>query len=375
MIGAGAAALLLFNGDIMGLSGIFTTAILHPITTARESPWKFVFVASFFSLSSIFYNFINASVFQQLPGTSIPSTLAYALGGLLVGFGTKMGNGCTSGHGICGLARLSRRSIVAVGTFMATGIATTLLVANNTTMRVSPDSLETNSSLGAILAGVSVLACLPYVLDKKSIGAAISGGLSAVGLAISGMILSAKLENFLNVSLLTKGGGYDPTLMCVMGAGVVTSWIGYQLVPSHSMVCSNESCLQKPLKDDAFHIPTSTTLDWKLISGEVLFGIGWGLSDFCPGPAFVQMAGSGMLPAIQVWFPGFLIGSFCAEKVKDYIDSLSKPKTNDDATKSEETGGRDAEPSELQAPDARTGKDYGSIQQRHERDRVELVST
>lgn len=326
-VGAGAAALLLFNGDIMGLSGIFTTAILHPTKTARENPWKFVFIASFFSLSTIFYNFIDSSVFQQLPGTSIPSTLAYALGGLLVGFGTKMGNGCTSGHGICGLARLSKRSIVAVGTFMATGIATTLLVANNTTMRVSPDTLETSSTFGAIIAGVSVLASLPYVLNKKSIGAVISGGLSAVGLAISGMIISAKLENFLNVSLLFKGG-YDPTLMCVMGAGVVTSWIGYQFVPSYSMVCSNESCLQKPLEDNAFHIPTSTILDWQLISGEALFGIGWGLSDFCPGPAFVQMTGAGMLPAIQVWFPFFLIGSFCAEKVKDYIDSSSKTKTS-----------------------------------------------
>jgi uncharacterized membrane protein YedE/YeeE len=115
LIGAAAVMLYWFNGRIMGVSGITSRLLTKP---NREYWWRLAFVVGLvlggfiyqlkFPVSAV----IDASLFSLL------------VAGLLVGFGTVMGNGCTSGHGICGIARLSKRSIVATLVFMATGILT-----------------------------------------------------------------------------------------------------------------------------------------------------------------------------------------------------------------------------------------------------------
>jgi uncharacterized membrane protein YedE/YeeE len=90
-------------------------------------------LASFFTAAAI-VNIVDPSCIQS---ERMPSTLAYLLGGFLVGFGTKLSNGCTSGHGICGLARFSKRSFSAVATFMGTGILTTLALASHPSLRTA----------------------------------------------------------------------------------------------------------------------------------------------------------------------------------------------------------------------------------------------
>ncbi|HEY9010015.1 MAG TPA: YeeE/YedE family protein [Devosia sp.] len=125
LIGLASAVLWLGNGRIAGISGIFGQ-LLPP---ARTVVWRLVFLAALVAAT-----FLTAQLLPGLgpkpelvsapPSSDIPTPIWIAIAGLLTGFGTKIGNGCTSGHGICGLARLSRRSFVAVGIFFAVAVLT-----------------------------------------------------------------------------------------------------------------------------------------------------------------------------------------------------------------------------------------------------------
>ncbi|MCS6915507.1 MAG: YeeE/YedE family protein [Myxococcales bacterium] len=121
LLGLSASLLLLLNGRIAGISGIFG-GLLLPGTTDR--PWRAWFVAGLL-LAGLAFVWLRPEAFATVG--DIPLTTA-ALAGLLVGFGTRTGSGCTSGHGICGLARLSRRSVAATLTFMSTGAATVFVM-------------------------------------------------------------------------------------------------------------------------------------------------------------------------------------------------------------------------------------------------------
>jgi uncharacterized protein len=117
LIGLAAAGLLLLNGRIAGISGIFA-GLLEP--RPGDKAWRAVFIAGLIAG--------GASVALLRPRTfhfelARPPALLIAAG-LLVGLGTRLANGCTSGHGICGVSRLSVRSLIATATFMATGALT-----------------------------------------------------------------------------------------------------------------------------------------------------------------------------------------------------------------------------------------------------------
>ncbi|MBB3329562.1 hypothetical protein BDK63_000402 [Halomonas campaniensis] len=121
----------------------------------------------------------------------------------------------------------------------------------------------------------------------------IAGLLFGLGLGISGMTDPARVLGFLDLF-----GAWDPTLMFVLGGAVVTNFIGYRLAFKRTA----------PIYGEAFQLPTRQDLDGRLIGGAALFGIGWGLSGYCPGPAFASIAGlTGPLVAMLVamvagWF-------------------------------------------------------------------------
>ena len=116
LIGLSATLLLALNGRIAGISGMVTGAL----TFAAAEAWRWLFLAGLVA-GGLVYEYALAP--QPTPTYSF-APLTMVVAGFLVGFGTRMGNGCTSGHGVCGLGRLSVRSLVAVITFMASGIAT-----------------------------------------------------------------------------------------------------------------------------------------------------------------------------------------------------------------------------------------------------------
>jgi uncharacterized protein len=121
LIGLSAAAMLLFNGKIVGISGILA-GVLRPVKS--DTSWRLSFIGGLVAGGLILRVLLPLS-FQF--GT-LRSDGALAIAGLLVGVGTRLGNGCTSGHGVCGVARLSVRSIVATAIFMATGAAVVYVV-------------------------------------------------------------------------------------------------------------------------------------------------------------------------------------------------------------------------------------------------------
>ena len=122
LIGSAAALLLLLSGRIAGVSGMAAAAAR---IADRGTPWP---VAAAFVAGLPLGAWLVATLVRS-PQIVISSSPALLIGGgLLVGFGTRLGNGCTSGHGVCGLARLSPRSIAATLTFMAAGFVTVFVV-------------------------------------------------------------------------------------------------------------------------------------------------------------------------------------------------------------------------------------------------------
>ena len=119
LIGAAAVLLLLTHGRIAGISGVIGS-LLPPLPSDRG--WRLAFVAGL-ALAGLGTALIAPSAI----GASVRSSTAVVVAGLLVGFGTRLGGGCTSGHGVCGLSRLSIRSLVAVAIFMTTGAATAMI--------------------------------------------------------------------------------------------------------------------------------------------------------------------------------------------------------------------------------------------------------
>ena len=121
LIGLSASIVLLTHGRAAGISGLFGGLFL-PGYDARF--FRLSFLAGLV-VAGLAMSIAHPSAFGR---GGIPSLVAIAAAGLLVGFGTRMGGGCTSGHGVCGLCRLSRRSFVATATFLGTGMLTVFVV-------------------------------------------------------------------------------------------------------------------------------------------------------------------------------------------------------------------------------------------------------
>jgi len=120
LIGLSAVLLMMLNGRIAGITGVFA-GLIDP--TATDRAWRATFIAGLIAapLSAALLGF-------SLPVPAMPTSLAVVtVAGLLVGFGTRLSNGCTSGHGVCGIARLSPRSIVATAIFMTAAIVVVAL--------------------------------------------------------------------------------------------------------------------------------------------------------------------------------------------------------------------------------------------------------
>lgn len=117
LIGLSAVMLMAFHGRIAGISGVFSGAVF---AEPGDRAWRIFFVAGLVAAPLVY---ALASGMQPAFDMSASWPLIIA-GGLLVGFGTRLGSGCTSGHGVCGLSRLSPRSFAAVGLFMVAGMVT-----------------------------------------------------------------------------------------------------------------------------------------------------------------------------------------------------------------------------------------------------------
>ncbi len=133
----------------------------------------------------------------------------------------------------------------------------------------------------------------------KRVIAFVSGLLFAVGLVVGGMTQPKKIVDFLDFF-----GNWDPSLAFVMGGALVVNVGAYWMSQNR----------EGPLAADRFYIPQRSDLDWKLIGGAVLFGVGWGFGGYCPGPGIVAVT-SAATPALG--FAGGLVGGVLLFKAFD----------------------------------------------------------
>jgi uncharacterized membrane protein YedE/YeeE len=117
---------------------------------------------------------------------------------------------------------------------------------------------------------------------KPGLSALASGLLFGLGLGVSGMTLPSKVIGFLDVT-----GDWDPSLALVMMGALAVHFVLFRLVRRRP----------SPIFDTKFHVPTRTDLDGRLVAGAALFGVGWGLGGYCPGPGLVSAA-TGSVPAL-----------------------------------------------------------------------------
>ena len=137
----------------------------------------------------------------------------------------------------------------------------------------------------------------------KLLAALACGALFGLGLAMSGMTDVTKVIGFLDIA-----GHWDPTLVFVMGGGVLVSLPFFQL---------GIGKLEKPLFADVFRLPTRNDIDVKLITGAALFGIGWGLVGLCPGPAIASIAY--LNPDILYFVAAMFAGMTASDFIEDLI--------------------------------------------------------
>lgn len=224
---------------------------------------------------------------------------------VLTSFFLQLGSGCTSGHMLCGIARFSKRSIVASATFFTTGVMTVYLTGGVPYRYGTsyPSNDELCKILGFVIAAAIIFKLLPTILKDKvnnttsqTVVSFFSGLTFALGLYFSGMTNTDKVRGFLD---LTRPQHWDPSLMMVVLGGLVPNTIAYQFFLKHEA---------KPEFCASFDWPTKKNVDSKLVIGSALFGIGWGLCGVCPGPGLVTLFARPSLNIGAFW-ASYLLGS------------------------------------------------------------------
>ena len=240
LIGLAAAVLILGLGRVMGAAGIVGGALEFG---DFDAPWRWWLIVGLF---------VSPLIARALWGAAAPVFAAHgrrcsppAAGRLR----RRLGAGCTSGHGFCGLARLSPRSFVATGIFMA--------------RRSSPCSSLLMSSAER---GRGVM--------KRNILALVVGLIFGLGLCLSGMYEPAKVTGFLDLA-----GHWDPSLAFVMGGAIAVA------LPASSSRADASAAWTGGVID----LPTARAIDAPLAVGSAIFGIGWGLAGVCPAPGVVDL--------------------------------------------------------------------------------------
>ena len=147
-------------------------------------------------------------------------------------------------------------------------------------------------------------------MNKKLIWGFAAGLVFGVGLVLGGMTQPAKVSAFLNIGGLAQGisstaetNKWDPSLAFVMGGGLLVSLFAFWWTPQRL----------RPLADVKFHLPTQTRIDQPLLLGAVLFGAGWGLAGYCPGPALASVFTGGA--DALVFVAAMLGGMWVAKKI------------------------------------------------------------
>ncbi|WP_313760929.1 YeeE/YedE family protein [Rhizobium sp.] len=135
--------------------------------------------------------------------------------------------------------------------------------------------------------------------NSYQFGAAVASGIVfGIGLSLSGMLNPVRVQGFLDVF-----GNWDPSLAFVLGGAVAVAFVGVQVMKR----------MRHPAFDDSFHLPTNRKIDAPLVIGSALFGLGWGMGGFCPGPAVASLSVG--IPKTVLFVLAMLIGMTLYDRV------------------------------------------------------------
>lgn len=147
----------------------------------------------------------------------------------------------------------------------------------------------------------------------KAVLAAFAAGLVfAIGLALAGMTQPGKVVAFLDLF-----GRWDPSLAFVMGGAIAVYAVAYRLIRRRAT----------PVLDPTFHLPTKTRIEPRLMTGAALFGIGWGIAGYCPGPALTSLASGSRSAVILV--AAMIVGMLLEQAYEAFVDSRRKAPTRE----------------------------------------------
>jgi len=279
-------SLLLLTGNVFGVSGFLHRAV-------RGGRQGIAAVAGLVS-GGVLVGIVEAHGVK-------PFTLGFRqilLSGFLVGLGSKLSSGCTSGHMIAGVSRLSRRSVVATATFFTTGVIATRLSHHDLLPTINTDWTlgrhgKTLLALQAIPLAISTLLYFFPTFSQSSS----SGGspvaskpesplrLIAIYSAGFEFALSLRLSNLsdptrvLAFLLLPVHRSFDPSLAFLAAGAIPLSIVLYHFYRGP----------EKPRLGGPWAVPKDSEIDSKLIIGAALFGVGWGMTGICPGPGLVNV--------------------------------------------------------------------------------------
>ncbi|KAF5098907.1 hypothetical protein D0Z03_001126 [Geotrichum reessii] len=317
---AGVGALLLHisstsfiydDGRVLGCSSLLYRAITAPgiFTTGPVVGM----IASAAAVSTFFPENFQPDYSALSPSVSALGAWTVPLAGLLVGVGTKLGAGCTSGHMLIGLARCSLRSLVAAATFTSVAMLTTFLTGAAPVSSPPPYTIVNPSPadikfLFALLAATYATRHLlrkfvyrPGNAFSQFISSIFAGATFGLGLLISGMASPGTTLGFLALPTPSR---FNPSLLMVVALGLVPNFIEYWIKREDPA----------PTCVDKYELPTDlTTITPRLVLGSAIFGIGWGISGICPGPGVLGAVLNGKDGL--VWLATFLMGYGTAANV------------------------------------------------------------
>ncbi|KAI0273353.1 hypothetical protein BC834DRAFT_853436 [Gloeopeniophorella convolvens] len=246
-------ALLALNGTVFGISGFLHSA-------ARGAPDAAASVAGL-----VLGGLAVGALDPAGPLLHDPAPLPLVLSGLLVGAGTKMGNGCTSGHMICGVSRLSLRSIAATATFCTTA-SLTARTLHATTLAPAPADASLGAHGHALLLGSALLLAAALLARRaRRAVALLTGAGFALALRLSNLGDPRRVLAFL---LTPAHAAFDGSLV----------WLALGALPLAAAL----------YRAGGVRVPPRGRVDARLLVGAALFGVGWGIEGICPGPGLMN---------------------------------------------------------------------------------------